>query len=154
MPVGTTIALSVAGGILVAVLVERVVLHRGGEAADASVVEATAAPIEAAGDAGAKVTIAGLSVEQTRADAQLALATMPASRVLAEAVVDERCAPLTGALATYAIAVSGSQGKEGSASVNAEEAQQDVSRVLAALVADPTLCAAPVEAAEPPEAAP
>ena len=156
MPLGTTIALSAAGGILVAVLAERFLLHRDDGDASADVVAATAAPIEAAGDAGAKVTTAGLAVEQTRADAQLALATMPASRVLAEAVVDEKCAPLTGALATYAIAVSGSQGKEGSASVNAEEAQQDVSKVLAALVEDPTLCArrredppAPDEPAEP-----
>jgi hypothetical protein len=150
MPIGTTIALSAAGGILAAVLAERFLMHRDDDdATSAGVVAATAAPIEAGGKAAAETLEAAQKVEQTKADAQLALATMPASRVLSEAVVDEKCAPLTGALATYAIAVSGSQGKEGSASVNAEEAQQDVSKVLAALVEDPALCAQAPEPAEP-----
>ena len=115
----------------------------------AEVVAATAAPIEAAGDAGAKVAAEGLSVEKMRLEAQLEVARMPASRVLSEAVVATGCTPLIGATAVYAIAVSGSQGKEGSASVNAEEAQQDVSKVLAALVEDPALCAQAPEPAEP-----
>lgn len=155
MPIGTTITIGAA--CLLAGAGLGFGFARGIDRPDsAETVEAVAAPIEAGGKAAAETLDAALAVEQTKADAQLALATMPASRVLAEAVVAERCAPLTGALAAYSIAVAGSQGKEGSASVNAEEAQQDVARVLVALVESPDLCPrrredppAPVEAPVP-----
>lgn len=141
MPAGTTLALVALGGALVGVVGTLTLTRdRGSAQQPAETVEAVAAPIEAGGKAASEAIQAAQKVEQTKADAQLALATMPASRVLAEAVVDEQCTPLTGALAAYSIAVAGSQGKEGSASVNAEEAQQDVARVLAALIEQPDLC--------------
>lgn len=147
MPAGTTLALVALGGALVGVVGTLTLTRdRPDEAQSAETIEAVAAPIEAGGKAASEAIQAAQKVEQTKADAQLALATMPASRVLAEAVVDEQCAPLTGALAAYSIAVAGSQGKEGSASVNAEEAQQDVSKVLDALVQSPDLCARSREA--------
>ncbi len=71
-----------------------------------------------------------LEQEETR---QMLVAN-PVQSVYAEAVVLDACPPLTAALAAYSLAVAASQG-EGSAAVNVEEAQVDVSRVLTAMIA-------------------
>lgn len=71
-----------------------------------------------------------LEAEETR---QL-LVVNPVQSVYAEAVVTDGCPPLTAALAAYSLAVAASQG-EGSAAVNVEEAQVDVSRVITGMIA-------------------
>ena len=78
------------------------------------------------------------AVEQEQTKQQLV--ALPAQSVYADAVVADSCPPLTAALAAYSLAVAASQG-EGSAAVNVEEAQVDVSRVLTAMIAG-EVCAA------------
>lgn len=95
--------------------------------------EAVEGGITAGGEAAATVLTAAQQVELERARAQTAIANTPALTIAVQAVVDEHCAPATLALASQLAANAASQGKEGSASVNAEEAQVEVGKTLEAM---------------------
>jgi hypothetical protein len=145
VPIGTTIAVTTA--IVAALCTGSFFAGRasdpdGGGAAES--VEASAHVAEATGDAVEGGIDAALQVDLVEAQAQLAIANMPAASILAQQVADEKCLPATLALAGYSIAVAGSQGKEGSASVNAEEAQLDVTSVITALLSEESPCPAPL----------
>lgn len=142
MLLGTTIAISVAAGALAGVGITWKVMDGTSDArvaealADVAQAEAPADAVAASAAGTTDAVEAALSPEMTRLGTQQALATSSVQVVYAAAVVQGDCVPLQGALAAYSIAVAGSQGKEGSASVNAEEAQQDIGKVLEAMRVD------------------
>ena len=101
------------------------------------VVVATGEAIEGSVD---KATEAERIRAKADADAKVAIASMEATTILAQAVVDQDCTPLTAAMAELSLTAAASQGKQGSAATNLEEAQQDVSKVVDALLENPELC--------------
>ena len=105
--------------------------------------------VEATGAAVTSGIEAAQAPELAQKQTEREIATSPVQSIYAEAVVVDRCPPLTGALAAYSVAVAASQGAEGSAAVNVEEAQQDVSKVLAAMVTG-EVCSSPVVEINPP----
>lgn len=105
--------------------------------------EAPSTTITATGDAIEGSVDKATESERIRAsadaEAKVAIARMESTTIYAQAVVDLDCAPLTAAMAELAQTAAASM-VEGSAANNVEEAQQDVSKVVNALLTNPDVC--------------
>ena len=82
----------------------------------------------------ANVVDAVVLEDVTDANTRQVIASQPAGAILAEQVAAGTDEAATLALAEYAICVAAAQGAEKSAGLNCEEAQQDVSAVVRAML--------------------
>lgn len=117
---------------------------KGDDHSSAEVIDASAGLVEVAATGTTEALTVAVAEDLAHAETERAIATRSAPDILAQTVADAGCLPATLALAEYTSGVSAVQGKQGSAAVNLEEAQQDVAKVIDALLTNPALCPAPI----------